>query len=254
MTGRAWLAACVLLAGCATNPDGPAVPVAPPVPLAQQAQAASAAGNHELARELYTRALQEGDAENTEALAGRGRALLALRRTDEARADFSSALAHNPANVVALEGMGLVEDLANRHEAAVQWYQKALALAPARASIYNNYGYSRLMVRDYAGAEKILHEGLSREPGNELLRANLVLAVAWQGEYQRAVRLGSPNGRNAVACNDVGYVAMTRGDVDIAIRLFEEAIEVSPVWFARAASNLERARSLRSQQRAAAGR
>ncbi len=76
---------------------------------------------------------------------------------------------------------------------------------------------------------------------------NLRLALAWDGEYALALA-GAEDGGLARALNNVGYVALLRGDQDNAESLFLRAIETDPAFNTIAARNFSYLRSLRESK------
>lgn len=132
---------------------------------------------------------------------------------------------------------------------AQQHYREAIALQPGHPLILNNMGYSRMMAQDYAVAEGLFRDGLRAAPDGNYLHANLVLAIAWRGEYARALVEALRRQPREEALNNIGYIVLLRKDYRAAISYFEQALEASPRWYPRAAANLERAR----QEAAAAG-
>ncbi len=177
-----------------------------------------------------------------DALEGRALARLGVGRDVEAAADFDAVLAQDAKRWRALNGMGMFADLRGDYDAAQKWYEQALAVQPGEAAIWNNYGWSRMMAHDYVQAERLLGDALSRKPSAPRINANLAVAIAWQGDYERALRIARRTAAEGVAYNDVGYIALLRGDATIAAGYFQQAIDKSPSWFERAAVNLERAR------------
>lgn len=172
---------------------------------------------------------------------GRALARLGLGRQAEAADGFRAVLAREPARWRSLDGLGLLADLAGDREGARQWYLKAVAANPDEATVWNNYGWSRVMAQDYAGAEHLLDEAYARKPTSQRIATNLAVAIAWQGDYPRALRIAMRNSPEHVAYNDIGYIAMMRGDNATAAEFFRKAIDKAPSWFERAAANLRRA-------------
>ena len=79
---------------------------------------------------------------------------------------------------------------------------------------------------------------LELDPTMDMTRANLRIALAWQGQYDQAL-VGIQPSERADALNNVGYVAMLRGDQDTAQKCFSQALEISPTYHDHAARNLE---------------
>lgn len=277
------VAAMLLLAACSHRPPADSGKPAPPSPAQVRAEAEQAwrFGDHASALARWQRLLELAP-DDVGALNGIGEAYLALGEAAAALAAFDAVLAKVPADAAAQEGralallgldrhaeakvalaalaaasegwrvqnaLGLLADLDGRHDAAQAYYRQALSLQPENAVVRNNLGYSCLMARDYRQAEAHFRDGLALSPGSLRLHANLVLALAWQGEYGRALTVALEQQPREVALNNIGYVALLRRDYDAAIRHFEAALEASPRWYVRAAANLERARQEREAAR-----
>lgn len=266
----------ITVAGCAATPAPPFADEGPAIDdIRAQADIAWQHGNSAAAVEGYRKILRK-QPDNREALLGIGEGWLALGESEQALLAFGQLLALAPEAVDAAEGqalallgtqryaeasaafmaidarapgrwrtcnaLGLLADLRGEYEAAQEWYRRALAANRQEAVIWNNFGWSRVMARDFRAGESLLQEALVRKPGAPRINANLAVAIAWQGDYERATRVAMRTASQHVAYNDVGYIALLRGDAAAAVGYFQAAIDQSPAWFPRAAANLERAR------------
>lgn len=266
--------AAFALAACASKPP-PADPLPAPADVRQRADLAWQYGDYSAAVDNYRRLLAQQPGDRA-ALLGLGQAWLALGNADNALPAFEEVLRQDPESIDAqegralaqlgqgkqveaesgfravlaldaqrwrsLDGLGLLADLRSNYDAARGFYEKALAINKNEATVWNNYGWSRVMARDYADGERLLNEGLARKPDSRRLVANLSVAIAWQGDYDRALRTATQHGiEDYVAYNDVGYIAMLRGDNRAAVDMFRKALDKSPAWYERASVNLERA-------------
>jgi Flp pilus assembly protein TadD len=278
------ICAAVLLTGCATaNPQGEAAPPAANVAAVQtalaQADRALSKGDFSTARKGYRKVLAmapgtaaaqlglgevelaAGDSRQAldnfnrvaetdpglrpGALQGQGLALIRLGRPEAAMPILKEAVTLDPGLWRAWNALGSLEDAQHNWAAADDAYGRALALKPDAALVLNNMGMSKLIRRDYAGAEQTFAKALAMDPDLKEAAANLRLAQAWQGRYEEALRGGSEDGA-AQRLNDVGYVAMLRGDLAIAEALFLRAISASPTYHEVAHKNLEEVERLRS--------
>ncbi len=86
----------------------------------------------------------------------RGAALSALGRIDEAAAAYRTASELNPANPDPLNNLGNLEQRRGDLDAALGYYERALALAPATIQVHSNYGTAlyALARRDATGARE----------------------------------------------------------------------------------------------------
>ncbi len=181
----------------------------------------------------------------TAARAFQGQGLARLRREamDEAEVALRRAVKTRPDLWRAWNALGLLHDAREEWRQAAASYERALDLRPESAVVLNNQGYSLLLQGRYAEAAEVLTQALRQAPQNRRIRANLRLALAWQGQYREATLGASADARPRVL-NDVGYIALLRGDHTAAEGLFVQAMEASPKHFAPAALNLAHVRDL----------
>jgi Flp pilus assembly protein TadD len=283
-TAASLICAAVLLTGCATakpepSASGPAVDPKTVQTALDQADQALAKGDLSTARKGYRRVLavapgttgaqlglgeielMAGDprealnhfnsAAATDpilragALQGQGLALIRLGRPEAALPLLKEAVTIDPGLWRAWNALGSIEDSKSNWAGSDQAYQQALAIKPDAALVLNNMGVSKLMRRDYVAAEQIFAKALAADPELEEAAANLRIAQAWQGRYEEAIQ-GAEAETLPQRLNDVGYVAMLRGDLAIAEMLFLKAISASPTYHKVAHQNLERVERLRS--------
>ena len=75
------------------------------------------------------------------------------------------------------------------------------------------------------------------------------MALAWQGKYVEALT-GIRKDEMPVMLNNVGYIAMKRGDYEFAEAYLSQAMQMSPSYYAKAAENLEYLRQLKRAEKA----
>lgn len=207
------------------------------------AEALLATNDAATARERFDE-LQAVEAVKARALQGKGLALMRLGRREDALTVLTAATEADATLWRAWNGIGGLHDLARRFEQATAAYERALALRPDSAVVRNNMGYSLLLQGKPKEAARLLTEALQRDPRLDAAHANLRLALAMQGRYGDA-RAGLTKDRQAAALNNIGFVALSRGDLDDAEAFLVQAIEASPAYHDRAAANLVRARALK---------
>ncbi len=199
-------------------------------------------GRYEAASTMFEKVVV-GQAEYTQAQEGLALTQLALGNHERAQRLLMGIYHGDAFRWRTLNGLGTLADLQGDYDAALGWYEQALSAPGAEALVYNNYGYSRLMARQFPHAEALFNRALQLGGDNEGLRNNLMQAIAWQGDYSRSLRARGEVAQH-VALNNIGYIALLRGDKDGAIRYLQQAIDQSPAWYGLAFSNLERAQSL----------
>jgi len=172
------------------------------------------------------------------ALQGGGLALLVLERREQAASLLRDAVASDPKSWRALNGLGMLADLKHQPGEAQAFYEKALALNPNSAMLINNRGYSRLMEGKPEEAAADFRAALALDPGSETIEGNLRIAIASRGAYAEALR-GVPREKLSAAQNNVGFIAMRRGDLAAAENLLNRAMTDSPSYETVAAKNLD---------------
>lgn len=192
-------------------------------------------GNDRLAARAYRSALSADDT-NSRALQALGLLRLKARRYDEAQACLERAVEFDPSLWRAHNGIGIIADIRAEHDVALAAYDAALEVTPGDASVLNNRGYSYYMAERYdeAGPDFLAAAAL----GAEKAWLNLGLVRARQGRYAEAVQMMARTVDKEVAYNDVGYIAMRVGDLDVAEQYFQKAIRMAPRYFAAAQQNL----------------
>ncbi|MEW7977650.1 MAG: tetratricopeptide repeat protein [Candidatus Sedimenticola endophacoides] len=194
---------------------------------------------------FYSQVLEERP-DHPAAAEGRGLCHIRLDQAEAARADLQTAVKADPARWCAWNGLGVLATARGDYPDAIGYYNQALRLLPDSPILLNNYGYAQIQRRNLPEAEQALRRALAIAPGNTGLRNNLALALAWQGRYQEAFNTISSALPKATAYNNVGYVAMQRGELELARDYFTEALKASPTYHVQAARNLERLERLQT--------
>lgn len=117
-----------------------------------------------------------------------------------------------------------------RHQEALPWLTKAVAIDPELSSAWINYGVSLRRNGDLAGAEKAYRKALEVDPEAVSAYQNLAALLRHQGNTQEAEdllaitsRLGS---RNPFIYLALGDVSMAHGRLDEARRFYKRAIRL----------------------------
>jgi Flp pilus assembly protein TadD len=117
-----------------------------------------------------------------------------------------------------------------RHQEALPWLTKAVAIDPELSSAWINYGVSLRRNGDPAGAEKAYRKALEVDPEAVSAYQNLAALLRHQGHIQEAEdllaissRLGS---RNPFIYLALGDVSMAHGRLDEARRFYKRAIRL----------------------------
>lgn len=198
---------------------------------------------------------QEAAVRGFEALTGRaevagrahqgiGIARLLQGRDGEAIKALEQAVALDPNLWRAWNALGSYHDRNRAWAAAGQSYDRALAVKPDSAILYNNRGFSNLLQHRFETAISDFTTALRFDPNLTPARKNLRLALAWTGQYQQAL-FGVPQAEIGGAFNNIGFVALLRGDFDAAESYLLRSMEADPSFNRIANKNLEYLKNLR---------
>lgn len=182
---------------------------------------------------------------------GIGLSLLAMGDVAQATTQLEQAVAADPKLWRAWAGLGRAQDEQKNWAGAAAAYDGALAANPGSAVILNNKGMSLVLQHRYAEAASAFEAALASDPTMETARSNLRIALAWQDRYDEALA-GLQSAERADALNNIGYVAMLRGQYPQAQRFFTQAMESSPTYHHGAAKNLEALKLLAKSKNTAA--
>jgi Flp pilus assembly protein TadD len=133
---------------------------------------------------------------------------------------------------------GAAADLRRDWEDADLAYGHAAELAPNRAEVLNNRGWSLMLRGQWAEALPLLEGAAALNPKARRVADNLELARAALAEDLPRRRPGESDSDWAARLNDAGVMAAAGGDRKRAIAAFAQALEASASWFDRAANNL----------------
>lgn len=207
-------------------------------------------GKKELAAQSFAMTVQL-DPENARAHEELGLYLMENRQREQATVHLRRAVEIEPGRWRSHNALGVLADAAGEHAAAIDHYATALAFEPDSALLLNNLGYSHYLAGNLDEAAKLYAQALAAEPGYRAAIANTGLLHARRGNYSRAVEVMAVVIDPHKANNDVGYVALQNGDLDVAESLLNEAIILSPSHYETAQQNLRRVR--RAQELAKKG-
>jgi Flp pilus assembly protein TadD len=201
-------------------------------------------GRYNTAAAIFRKLLSATDL-SARAHQGLGLVLLLVRKPEEARGHLENATKLDANLWRAWNGLGYYFDLQRNWKRAEECYLKALDISKYSAKVVNNIGFSRLMQARYDDAVSDFRKALQLDSNLGVAKTNLRIALAWQGKYEEALSTVRPN-ELPRALNNVGYIAMLKGEYVLAEAYFTRAMELNPAYDARAATNLRRLNSLKS--------
>jgi len=192
-------------------------------------------GNRGIAEKAYELAL-ERDPKSAGGSERLGLLYLQDGRNEDAEKLLARAIALEPSRWRSYNGLGVLADRRNDFQAAIGYYDQALAIDPKAASAMNNRGYSRFLSGDLPGAEADLKAAI-RLGATGGVWTNLGKVQAKQGRYPDALESLLKEMDLAHAYNLLGESAMESGDYSRAKRYFESAISEAPRYYEAAHRN-----------------
>lgn len=132
----------------------------------------------------------------------------------------------------------MIADSKKDWKKADSFYEIALGLTTKPASVFNNWGYSKLTRGDYADAERLFSDAIRQDSSLFTAKNNLVLARGAQGKYTLPP-LPMTQIERAELLHSLGLAAIKRGDVEIGKGLLRDAIETHPQHFEAAKTALD---------------
>lgn len=201
-------------------------------------------GNDRIAARAFNLALAEEPA-NPDALQGLGLLYFKARNAEKARQHLEQAVAGDPGLWQSWNVLGILADERREYALAGEYYDKALAVQPDAVVVLINRGYSKYLAGDYQAAARELYDVASRS-NHSTAWLNLGKTYGQLGWYDEAREVFLKVESEARSWNRTGEIAMKNGDFDAAYDYFTEAVRQSPVYYAEAERNLEKAQQKRS--------
>ena len=181
---------------------------------------------------------------------GYGLSLLFQGKPTTSREHLQKAVAFDRTLWQAWNGLGYLHDLEDEWDKSEFAYGQALAVRPDSAPLLNNRGFSRMMQGKSEAALADLQRSLRLDPELEVAETNLRLALASQGAYANALS-GVPSEKRSDVLNNIGFMALIRGDYDNAEAYLRQAMDSDASFNKAAHRNLAYLESLKQSRSSA---
>lgn len=142
-------------------------------------------------------------------------------------------------------GLGVLADLRNDFPMSEAYYRLAMQIEPRSVLVQNSLGYSYYLAGQWPEAERTYQRGIGYNAGYKPIWRNYGLLLVRMERYEEALSAFEQIGKGAQASNDVGYICLVEGKLDVAEQFFRSAIEQSPAHYATAWENLNRVQQIR---------
>ncbi len=131
----------------------------------------------------------------------------------------------------------MVADFRKEWKKADHFYETARGLTTRPATIFNNWGISKMQRRDFKAAEKLFLQAISHKPDLFSAKNNLAISRANRKVYDLPA-VPMSQSEQAEILHNIALQAIRNGDVQIGQGLLEEAISVHPQHFEAATRKL----------------
>jgi Flp pilus assembly protein TadD len=197
-------------------------------------------GNLQLAAKAYELAAKASPTD-IRLSAQLGLVYLALGQDDSARVWLRRSADNSSQDWRVYDGLGVLEARHGDSAAALQHLQEAQTLAPSIAAPLLHRGQTMFSSGDYGGAEIAVRGALKREATPEtwqLLGEILAKRRDYSDSLDSLLEVLDP----PVAYETVAKTALENGDNAVALRYFEKASSLSPVYLPEAERSANKAR------------
>ena len=131
----------------------------------------------------------------------------------------------------------MIADSRKDWKKADSFYEIAAGMTTKPASVYNNWGFSKLSRQDFAGAEKLFVQAITFDSGLFTAKNNLVMARGAQRKYDLPV-VPMSQMEKAELLYTLALTAIKKGDVAVGKALLQDAISTHPQHFEAAVRSL----------------
>ncbi|MEM8991612.1 MAG: tetratricopeptide repeat protein [Pseudomonadota bacterium] len=132
---------------------------------------------------------------------------------------------------------GLLADHQEDWTTADASYARAVELSTRPAEIYNNWGVSKMSRGELEQAIRDFRQAISFDSRRFSAKNNLAIAKGLQGDYQLPI-VPLTDTERAIIMNNLGLIALRKGDDRAARGLFASAVETHPQHYQGAADRL----------------
>ncbi len=132
----------------------------------------------------------------------------------------------------------MVADSRQQWEKADSFYETAAGLTTRPASVYNNWGFSKLTRGDYPAAERLFSDAVRLDSSLFTAKNNLILARGAQRKYTLPV-MPMTQIERAQLLHTLALTAIKQNDINTGRSLLRNAIDTHPQFFEEAQRSLE---------------
>ncbi|MFZ4124530.1 MAG: tetratricopeptide repeat protein [Rickettsiales bacterium] len=198
-------------------------------------------GQYEKALKAFDTVLK-ADANNIDALEGKGLSEMALGRSADAGRTLSKVLDKDGKRWRTLNALGILFVTKNMIPEAVEYFTEGLRVSADNPAILNNVGLARAIDRNYPRAIETLQQAAKMSANDERkkqIELNLALVYGISGDLDSARAMAEKHLTGATLDNNLGLYAHLAKNDELAKTYLNMALSNSPTYYERAWNNLD---------------
>lgn len=207
-------------------------------------------GRNDLALVTYDTVLKL-EAENIEAMEGKGLALMDVGEPEKAGDVFSAIMKRDGKRWRTLNGLAILFVIKERPEDAMAYFTEALKHSPNNVSVLNNVGLTMAIDNRLEDAIEAMKKAgrLSSDDTRmqKKVDMNLAMVYAVKGDLANARKFASKHLSGAALDNNMGFYAHLAKDDALAKSYLNMALSRSPNYYERAWKNLDKIKKQENQ-------
>ena len=146
---------------------------------------------------------------------------------DRARRAYQLLLQQNPSDGRVYHRLGVMAAREGKLEQAEQYLRQAQQLGPQSPDLLADLGYLYYLQHRLDVAQQYLQQALQADPGHKRAAVNLGLVLGSQGKFDKALAMFRRSGDDAAAYANLAYVCTQLGEMDRAIRYYDQALSLN---------------------------
>jgi serine/threonine protein kinase/tetratricopeptide (TPR) repeat protein len=186
-------------------------------------------GRHDEAREIFTKAIA-ADPRNNEAYQGLAAAYFGLKDFAKAEATYRKAITMRPADWTGYKALGLFFYERENYEKAAEQFRRVVELTPDNSQGFVNLGAAEAGRENWTAAERAWLRALALDPKSAGTLSNLGKIYLDRGETAQAVKMYREsldlNPRSYRAWGQLGRAYRRLGETNAADQAFTKALEI----------------------------
>jgi Tfp pilus assembly protein PilF/HEAT repeat protein len=149
-------------------------------------------------------------------------------RLGQAREMYLELVKHDKSNALAYHRLGVISAKQGDTEAAVGYFEKALALDGKNIEIKTDYAYLLYTQKKFEQSESLLAEVLRYQPDHKRALNNMGMVAGTQKRYDEALAYFRKSVGEGRAHSNVAYLLTQQGDLVRAQQFYSKAISLDP--------------------------